>query len=309
MAAPVMLRSNFSDFFGTSALPVLEEIFWSEQELHPSRREMLFKTVSSDRDIYQVSAIHDMELFSQVSEGSEPSFRRPKQGASKTFTATKFALGFSISEEMIDDGKYDFVADAIKKLSQSARETKEIAGMNIFNNGFSSETTSDGVAVFSASHTLPSGGSLRNKLSTDADLSTTSLDQMLQDFETQFVGDSGILHYYKPKVLLVPSGLKRYANEIVKSSQKADTADNNMNPFTMDDLMVVSSPHLTDPDAWFLLAQPSDTGLRVIERKALSTQYAPEGVGWMSDSVLYKAKYRESIGVTEPYGVFGTQGA
>lgn len=309
MSAPVALRSQYSHLYGSAALPVLEELFRSELERHPSRREALFKIVSTDRDIWQYSELHDMPLYSEVQEGEDYSLSRPKQGASKTLSISKYGLGFSASEEMIDDGKFDLLADMVRLLAKSGRESQEIAAMNMFNNGFSSETTADGVAVFSASHTLPSGGTYRNVLSVDADLSETSLQQAMSDFETQFVGDSGIIENIKPRVLLVPSAQKRYAMELVGSQLKPDSADNNLNSLKDDQLMVVSSPHLTDSDSWFICAEPSQTGLRIVSRKGLETKAAsPDSIGFLTDSIIFKSRYREKIGVMHGKGIFGSDG-
>ncbi len=309
MSTPVALRANYGDFFGTSMLPVLEEIFRSELPMHPRRRDMLFKIVSHDRDIWQSSEMHDMPLFKEVAEGSEYSFERAKQGANKTLTIVKFGLGFSISEENVEDGKFDFIADMVRKLAKSARESQEIRAMNIFNNGFGSETTADGQPVFDAAHTLPSGGTFRNELSTSADLSETSLDTALTDFETQFVGDSGIIANIKPKMLVVHSSQRRLAKELIGSELKPNTADNNLNALRDEGLVVVSSPHLTDTDAWFLTASPIETGFRIIQRTGIETKAAGPDVGFTSDSILYKSRYREEIGVTHPYGVYGSPGA
>lgn len=309
MAAPVAIRSQYSHLYGSSMLPVLEELFRVEMEQHPSRREALFKMVSHDRDIWQSSEIQDMELFQEVSEGAEYSFKRPKQGASKTLSVVKYGLGFSISEEMVDDGKFDLIADMTRKLARSAKESQEIQAMSVFNNGFGSEQAWDGVSVFNSAHALPSGGSFRNVLSVSADLSQSSLDTALSDFETQFVGDSGIIYNVRPKILLVHPSQKRYAKELVESEGKPDTADNNLNAFRSDDIMVISSPHLSDQDAWFLLASPAETGLRVISRTPIETKAAGDAVGFTTDSILYKCRYREKVGVTHAYGVFGSPGA
>jgi len=309
MSAPVFLRSNYSDLFGSSMLPVLEELFRSELAQHPMRREQLFKVVSTDRDIWQSSELHDMPLFQQVAEGADYSFYRQNQGVSKTLQVLKYGLGFSISEEAMDDGKIDFIADAVRKMAKSARESQEISAMNIFNNGFTSETSADGQYVFDTDHSLPSGLTFRNKLSTDADLSPSSLEQMLVDFETQFVGDSGIIEFITPKILLVHPENKRYAMEIIGSELKADSADNNMNSLKQDGLVVVSSPHLTDSDAWFLLASPEQTGLRIVQRTGIQTKGSGEDVGFLNDSIYYKSRYREKIGVTHAKGIFGSQGA
>ena len=309
MATPVALRANYSDLFGTAMLPVLEEIFRSELAQHPSRRDGCFKIVSHDRDIYQSTEMHDMDLFDQLAEGEDYNFKAPKQGASKTLTVQKYGLGFSISEEMVDDGKFDHISDMIRKLAKSGRESQEVAAMNVFNNGFSTETTADGVALFSTAHTLPSGGTLRNRLTTDADLSQTSIDAALTDFDTTFVGDSGIIYRMVPKKLLVHSSNKRRAMELIGSDLKPDSEQNNLNSLKGEGLTVASSPHLTDTDAWFMLAAPEDTGLRIIQRKPIETKAAGADVGFANDSIYYKSRYREVIGALHPYGVLGTPGA
>lgn len=309
MSAPVFMRGNYVDLFGEDMLPALEELFRSEIEMHPSRRGEIFKVVQTDRDIWQSSELHDMPLFSEVAEGTEYSFERPKQGVSKTLKPVKYGLGFSISEEAVDDGKFDYIADAVRKMARSAVESQEIQAMNVFNNGFSSELAADGLSIFNTAHTLPSGLSFRNKLSTDADLSVSSLEQALSDFETQFIGDSGIIYNMKPKILLVHPSNKRYAMELIGSDLKADTADNNMNSFKGEGLRVISSPHLTDADAWFLCSDSMDTGLRIVSRKPIETKAAGSDAGFNSDSILYKSRYREQVGVTHPYGIFGSSGA
>lgn len=307
--SPVAIRNQYGDLFGSSMLPVLEELFMSEMARHPSRRGQLFKTESTDRDIWQSSEIHDLPLFDQVNEGSEYSFKRSKQGANKTLVMNKYGLGFSVSEEMVDDGKFDLIGDMARKLAKSGMESQEIQAMAVFNNGFSTETTADGVALFSTAHTLPSGGTFRNKLATDADLSEGSLQQAMSDFETVQVGDSGIIYNVRPRTLLVHPDNKRYAMELIGSDLKADTADNNLNSLKSDGLVVVSSPHLTDRDAWFLLASPEETGLRIISRKPLETKAAGADVGFTTDTILYKARYREKIGATHAYGIIASAGA
>src|SRR5258708_3154685 len=62
MAAPVAIRSQYTDLFGSTMLPVLEELFRAEMQLHPSMRERIFKVVTTDRDIYQTTERHVMEL-------------------------------------------------------------------------------------------------------------------------------------------------------------------------------------------------------------------------------------------------------
>lgn len=309
MAAPSAYRANYDDLYTSSALPVLEVLFDNEFSRHPSLREMLFNMRSTDRDIWQSAELHDLPRFNQMSEGEDYDFVSQKQGASKTLTIQKFGLGVNFSQELIADGRFDMVAMAIRKLAAAGADTQEVDAMNIFNNGFASETAWDGQPVFDTAHTLPSGATFRNELSSSADLSPTSLDTALIDFEQQFVGDGGEIKNIKPRVLLVPPQLRRTAMEITQSARKADTSDNNMNPFLQDGLRVVVSPYLTDTDAWFLLAAPEDTGLQIVQRQMMKTTGAGPDVGFLNDSIYYKASYREEIGVTHPYGIYGSPGA
>lgn len=304
--APNFLRGNYGDFFGTGMLPVLEEVFRSELELHPSLREQLFAMKKTDRDIYQSSEIHDMPLFAQVPEATDYSYSRPRQGSNKTIVPVKFGLGFSISQEAIEDGKFDFVADTLRKMAESARESQEVQAMSILNNGFSSETTADGLSLFNTAHTLPSGLTFANRPSVEVDLSPSALDAALVQFETGVLGDSGIIKRQIPKVLLVHPSLKRYAMEVVGSDQRADTSDNNMNSLKQDGLIVLASPHLTDTDAWMLLGDKERTGLRIVSRKGIETK--SEEV-FSNDSVRYKSRYREKIAAIHPCNIWGTTGA
>lgn len=309
MSAPLIVRANHSDLFSSAALPALEEMFKHEISLHPSIREQLFKIVRTQRDIWQASELTDIQNFIEVPEGTDYTMARTRQGASKTLTPKKYGLGFSISEEAVEDGKFDFIADCVRKLAESAQDSRETSAIDVFNNAFSSAVAWDGQALCASAHTLPSGLTFRNRLSVDADLSASSLETALTDFATQFIRDSGKIARITPKILLVPEGSKRYAMELIGSDLKADTANNNMNSLKGEGLRVVSSPRLTDSDAWFLLADPSETGLRIVERKGIETKAAGPDAGFMNDSIMYKSRYREIVGITHAYGVLGTTGA
>lgn len=310
MAVPSALRANYGDLFTSSMLPVLEELFRTAFEMQPMLRDQVFKVVPHDRDIWQYSELHDMPLFSSVSEGQDYTFSSPKAGNHKTLTPVKYGLGYSISEETVDDGKFDLIADAIRKMGESARESQEQSAMNTINNGFSSQTVADGLSLFNSAHTTPSGNiTFRNTLAVNADLSYSSLQTAIQDFSQQFRGDSGIYKSIRPKYLLVPAQLKLYAKELVGSELKADSADNNMNSVKEEGLQVIVSPRLTDTVGWSLIADPKDNGLRIISRKPLETKAAaPDSVGFLNDAIYYKARYREIVDAVHAYGIYGVQG-
>lgn len=315
MAAPVGLRNNYSDLYGSSQLPVLEYLFRSQVARHNSRRDVLLNSKMTQSDIFQYSELHDVPLFNSITEGSDYTFARSRQGASKTLTVVKYGLGVSCSEELIADGKFDLLGDMISKLGKSGKESQEIAGIDLLNNGFTASTgtlTADELSLFNTAHTLPGGLTFANRPSTDVDLSPSSLDAALSAYATNFVGDSGIKMMIKPKYLVVSASGERYAKELVKSSNKADTSDNNINPFLDDNLTVVMSPHLTDADAWMLSSGKGnldENGVVVIVREGLQSKGSGPDVGFVNDGVFYKSRYREVVGALHPYGWYGSSGA
>jgi phage major head subunit gpT-like protein len=310
MATPSAIRTNYADFVGSAMLPMLEETFRAEYNMHQAKREMLAKVESTDSQIWQYSEVHDMPLFSSVAEGADYGLSRTKQGANKTVSVVKYGLAANFSEELIEDSKFSHIADTLKKMARSARESQEVAFFNLLNNGFSSTLTADGLSLYNAAHTTPSGTvTVRNQLVTPSDLSVTSLKTAIKDFRTQFKGDSGIVYDIKPKYLVVPEELRMEAIEIVQSQLLAGTGDNNMNSIASEGLVVVASPHLTDVNSWQLIADTADNGLRIIQRKPLETKSAGSDIGFINDSIFFKARYREAIAAVHAYGVFGTPGA
>src|SRR5687767_8953887 len=125
MSAPLIVRSNHLDLFTSSALPALEEMFKHELALHPLIRERLFNVRKTSRDIWQASEMTDLQNFIEVPEGTDYTLVRTRSGANKTLTPKKYGLGFSISEEAVDDGKFDFIADSVRKLAESAVDSRE----------------------------------------------------------------------------------------------------------------------------------------------------------------------------------------
>jgi hypothetical protein len=303
-------RTQFPALFGPDQLAALELVVMSQGAFPDSNRDRLFRMISTDRDIWRSQDILDLPLAMEIPEGTQYTASRIGQGLGKTFVPKKSGGMVSITKEMMQDARFDAMGNWARKLGESIAQTREISAMNIFNNGFTTALAQDGQSVFSAAHTV---GSLTfsNNITGNPDLSESSLQAALAQFERAFIRSNGTYINSKPRVLLVSPENKRYAMELTMSQGKADTTDNNINSIRVNDnLMVVSSPYLTDPDAWFLLAAPEQTGLFIIERQGVETASSGynDGPGFTTDSALIKASYREDIGVTNAYGILGSSG-
>jgi hypothetical protein len=302
-------RGQYPALFGLDQLAALELLVLDSGQDPQSLRDRLFRKVSTSNDIWRSQDVLDLPLALEIPEGSEYSSNRPAQGASKTFQPKKYGGMVSITKEMQQDAKFDAMSSWAKKLGQSIAQTREIKAMNVFNNAFSTETAQDGLSVINASHTV-GNSTFSNLIPSNPDLAQSSLQAAMAQFEKAFIRSNGTYINIKPRFLVCAPENKRYAMELTQSQLKADTNNNNINALSMDGLIVVSSPYLTDADAWFIMAQPSDTGLFIVERQGVETASSGfnEGVGFTTDSALIKASYREDIGVTNAYGILGSAG-
>lgn len=299
----INLEQNFRNFFGVSALPALDEIFFDHYEQAEDPRSKLYNMESTDRELVQKAGVTSLGLLSQVQEAEQAPKDSFNQSYSKNYSILKYAKAIGISDEMIQDDRFDMISKMVKSLARSSRETQLFIAMNVFNNSFSSETSWDGVAIISASHPTEVGN--QSNIQTAADLSYSSLATAEQQFR-QFQDGRGKQLLIKPKILLVSESDRQNALEIVQSPYKAGTANNNINALGADGgLTVISSPYLTDADAWFLLSDPMDHGLRIIDRQPLTTKMDEDVLAGV---LYYKAQYRQVVGCDEWRGIVGNQG-
>lgn len=298
------LEQNFKNYFGVSALPALDEIFFDHYEQAEDPRSRLFNMESTDREIMQKASVTSLGLLQQVPESAQAPKDSFNQSFNKTYTISKYAKAIGISDEMIQDDRYDMISKMVKSLARSSRETQLVVAMNIFNNAFGSEQSWDGVSILSASHPTEVGN--QSNLISASDLTYSSLATAEQLFR-KFQDNRGKQLLLRPRILLVSENDRQNALEIVQSPYKAGTANNNVNALGADGgLTVVSSPYLTDTNAWFLLSDPMDHGLRIIDRQPLNTKMEEDV---LAGTLYYKAQYRQAVGCDEWRGIVGSAGS
>lgn len=232
-----------------------------------------------------------------------------KAGWPKEFLATEFGMMFEVTQTALEDDRHDILADHAKWFMFSARVVQEKRGAIPFNNGFTSEQSPDGVSVFNSAHNLKGGGTARNVLSTAADLSWTSLQQALVDWQRETKFEAGqFMQPVEDLILYVPPELEFTAEKIVKSTLQPGVADNDLNTIrTLRNITVIKNVYLTDPDAWFLLAGNKSHGFRSYTRKPMSME--PAMTDPRTRNRLYPIRFRQSWGVRHWQGAFGTAGA
>ena len=200
-------------------------------------------------------------------EGAAVTYADMAESFNVTYQADTYELAFRASKEALDDEQEEVVSDAARALGSSMNYTYDVDHANIFNTGFTaSASNADALALFSTAHTLAGGGTNANRPTTDGDLSVAQLRTALNDIANT-KDDAGKIVHWRPKVLLVPYNAKWLAMELIGSELRADTADNAINAFKDDGLVVVATPYLTDVNDFFLLAEPSKHNVRTYWRE------------------------------------------
>ena len=238
-------------------------------------------------------------------------FDDPINGNVKTYQPIRKALGYSISQEMVDHELYGVVNQWEGSLMDSAYDDLEVQGALVFNNGFGTTnadgftaTGFDGLALFSTAHTrLDGGATQRNRPSTDVDLSVTGLQQCSIDFDN-WLSHRGRPVMIRPKTLIVNPEDKFTAKEILQSEYKFGTANNEVNALKDEGISFQVSNYIDDADAWFVLGDRHDLNF-IWDVKTRGGMWEDEKA-----EVIYRKVvqgYANSHG--EWYGTWGTTGA
>ena len=220
------------------------------------------------------------------------------------------ALAFAITEEAEEDALYgDIGAQLSKALAVSMLHTKETKCANILNNGFDTSAAyqgGDAKPLFSASHPLKSGENGSNLLTTAADLSETSLEDLLVQI-SDIDDDRGIPAMIAGLRLIVPTQLQFVAHRILNAERRVETNYND--PNAIKDMGLLPGGYkvvrrLTDTDAWFVTTDCED-GLKHIVRVPL--RKGMEG-DFETGNLRFKARERYIQGWSNWRGAFGTAG-
>lgn len=242
-------------------------------------------------------------------EGETYAMDTLRQGYTKDFTHTENGLGFEVTQTALEDDGEGILQRAGEWLAFSARYLEEGRAANIFNNGFTTETTPDGVSIFNSTHALKGGGTARNRPSTDADLSASSLTQALIDLQTDQKDEAGHLsNPIQDLILYIPPQLEFIADRLVNSAGLPESGDNDKNPLKRRSWTIVVNPRLTDTDAWFLVAgSKSQHGLTFYRRVPISME--PMAIDARTGNRIFKVRHRFSVGAWTWVGTYGTAGA
>ena len=291
-------------------LPGLNALFGLEYERYGEQHKEIYDTESSERSFEEETKLSGFSAAPVKNEGSAIAYDNAQEAWTARYNHETIALGFSITDEAVEDNLYDSLsARYTKGLARAMAYTKQTKAAAVLNNGFSAGVYAggDGVALFSTAHPLISGGTNSNRPSTGADLNETSLESAVIQIAA-WTDERGLLIAAKPRKLVIPPALQFTATRLLETSLRVSTADNDINALKNNGSIpegYTINNYLTDTNAWFLTTDVPN-GMKHFVRTALSNSMDGD---FDTGNVRYKSRERYSFGFSDPLGMFGSPGA
>ena len=292
-------------------LPGLNALFGLEYARYGEEHKELYEIESSERSFEEETKLSGFSAAPVKSEGAAIAYDNAQEAWTTRYSHETIALGFSITEEAIEDNLYDSLsARYTKALARGMAYTKQVKGASVLNNGFNtggSYNGGDGVSLFNTAHPLVAGTTNSNTIATQADLNETSLEAAVIQIAA-WTDERSLLIAAKPKKLVVPPALMFVATRLLETKLRVGTNNNDIsainNNGTIPEGYTVNH-FLTDTNAWFLLTDVPN-GLKHFVRTPL--QNSMDG-DFDTGNVRYKSRERYSFGWSDPLGAFGSSGS
>jgi hypothetical protein len=290
-------------------LPGLNALFGLEYAKYGEEHKEIYETETSERSFEEETKLSGFSAAPVKNEGSAIAYDNAQEAWTARYTHETIAMGFSITEEAVEDNLYDSLSSRYTKaLARGMAYTKQVKAAYVLNNAFTGGPTyGDGVVLCSTAHPLVSGGTNSNTPSTAADLNETSLENAVIQIAA-WTDERSLLIAAKPKKLVVPPSLMFVATRLLETELRVSTADNDINALKNNGSIpegYTVNHFLTDTNAWFLLTDVPN-GLKHFVRTPLSTGMDGD---FDTGNVRYKSRERYSFGVSDPLGIFGSPGA
>ena len=289
-------------------LPGLNALFGLEYAKYENEHVDIYETENSERSFEEEVKLSGFGAAPVKPEGSAITFDNAQESFTARYNHETVAMGFSITEEAMEDNLYDSLsARYTKALARAMAYTKQVKAASLLNTGFTTFLSGDGVTLFNASHPTVAGGTNANRPTTAADLNETSLEQAVIDIAA-YKDERGLLIAARPRKLIVPPSLMFVATRLLQTELRVGTADNDINALNSNGSIPGGygvNHYLTDTDAWFLTTDVPN-GMKHFVRVALSQSMDGD---FDTGNVRYKARERYSFGVSDPLAIYGSPGA
>jgi hypothetical protein len=290
-------------------LPGLNALFGLEYARYGEEHKEIYEIETSERSFEEETKLSGFSAAPVKFEGTAIVYDTAQEAWTARYNHETIALGFSLTEEAIEDNLYDSLAARYTKaLARAMAYTKQVKAAAIINNGFNAAYAGgDGVSLFSTVHPLVGGGFNSNRPAVAADLNETSLEAAVIQIAA-WTDERGLLIAAKPKKMVIPPALQFVATRLLETQLRVGTTDNDINALVNNGSIPEGykiNHFFTDTNAWMLTTDVPN-GLKMFVRAPLTTGFDAD---FDSGNSRYKARERYSFGFSDPLGTFSSPGA
>jgi hypothetical protein len=297
-------------------LPGLNALFGLEYSRYGEEHKEIYDTEKSERSFEEETKLAGFGAAPVKNEGAAIAYDTAQEAFTARYTHETIALGFSITEEAIEDNLYDSLsARYTKALARGMAYTKQVKAASVLNNAFSGGFLGgDGVSLCGVSsggsrvgHPLVNGAVNYNSPGTGVDLNETSLEAAVIQIAA-WTDERGLLIAAKPRKMIIPPALMFVAKRLLDTELRVSTTDNDINALKQMGAIpegYAVNHFLTDANAWFLMTDVPN-GLKHFERAPMTTSMDGD---FDTGNVRYKARARYSFGWSDPLGIWGSAGS
>ena len=287
-------------------LPGLNALFGLEYARYGEEHKEVYETEKSERSFEEETKLSGFSAAPVKAEGTAISYDNAQEAFTARYNHETIALGFSITEEAIEDNLYDSLsARYTKGLARAMAYTKQVKAAAVLNNAYNAAYVGgDGVSLLNSAHPLVNGGTNANTPSTAADLNETSLENAVIQIAA-WTDERGLLIAARPKKLIVPPALMFVATRLLDTELRVGTNNNDINALKNNGSVpegYTVNHFLTATNAWFLTTDVPN-GLKHFERTPLKNSMDGD---FDTGNVRYKSRERYSFGWSDPLGIYGS---
>ena len=288
--------------------PILNEVFDGVYDQRADEWKMVFREQKGiPRNYHEEPVLYGFGAAPELPDGMAVTYQSGGVLFLQRYLYKVYGLAFALTKVLVEDGDHIRIGKTYAEhLAQSLVETKETLGANILNRAFnSSYVGGDGVSLVNSAHPIATG-TFSNVLATAANLSQTSLEQMLVQIRNAVDNNGKRIRLTPKKIVTGPSNVFQ-AEVLLKSVLRAGTANNDINPVKSMGMLDEGQGNLsriTSTTAWWIKTDAPE-GLKLVKRRGL--EKSMEG-DFDTDSMRYKSTERYAFGFTDPRGLFGTAG-
>ena len=291
--------------------PLVKRWFGDAYKNYDPQWAKIFAVEESSDNSEEFATYAGMNLAQIKAEGASISYDSMEQFYVVRAQHVVYATGFSITREMIEDGKSLNIAKRrAVEIKKAMLDAKEYVHANILNRAFnSSYVWGDGKELCATDHPT-FGADLSNEMTTPLDLSEAALEQSMIDIQS-FINNRGLKIQTMGKQLVVPKELQFEAARYLKTELRPGTTDNDINAMNylgMLQTTPIVHQYLTDTDAYFILTDINDSvnGLKCLQRRAMEMG---EDNDFDTENAKFKATERYSPVVIDCRAIYGCTGA